>query len=145
MAFFLEDIQYNIFNSICKGAAFKLRNFKRDAAISALFTKRNSFIYDILNQVLEKIIPAGIPQYLVKYHESNMYKEYVPIVDNSPRVLTVDDLEYGFVLWLGACGISVVGFLLEFIWFKLRKVLRIMIGLWLFLKVLKMRLRNVVL
>lgn len=78
-----------------------------------LFTLRNSFIYEILNEVLEKTLPSGIPQHLIKFHYSIIFQKYEPVVDNSPKVLTLDDLGFGFVLWLGACAISIVGFILE--------------------------------
>lgn len=116
MAFFLEDIQYSILNSICNGAAAKLKNFKLDAQISVLYTKRNSFIYKTLSQLMDKIVPAGIPQYLIKYHEDVVYKPFVPKIGNEPRILNISDLEYGFVLWLAACGVSFIGFLLERVW-----------------------------
>ena len=134
LAFFMEDIQYTTRNSFCKGAAVKLKNFKKEATLSVLLTFTNSFLYDTLNELMDKIVPAGIPQYLIKYHEFNMFKVFVP-ADLSPvRILTIQDLEYGFVIWLGACGISFVGFLMEFLFIYSILLIKNLIGLWILLK-----------
>ena len=141
LAFFMEEIQYTTRNSFCKGAAAKLKNFKKEAMASVLFTYKHSYLYDIFNQVMDKIVPAGIPQYLIKYHEFNMFKVFVPAEPSPVRVLTVQDLEYGFVLWLGACGISSTGFLLELIWFYVVVQFRNFIGLWMLISIIKHKLQ----
>lgn len=140
LAFFLEYVQYVMLNSICKGAAIQLKNFRTNSQLSVLFTIKNSFLYQILNQMLEKIVPAGIPQYLVEFHEFNLYGKFVPSIVNGPTVLTVEDLAHGFVLWLGACGVSCVGFLLELIWFYVVIYVRHLLGLLILLTFLKRKL-----
>jgi hypothetical protein len=129
----MEEIQYTTRNSFCKGAGVKLKNFRKESAPAVLMTLKNSFIYDTISQIMHKLVPAGIPQYLIKYHEFNMFKVFVPVTLSSLRVLGLQDLEYGFVLWLGACGISTFGFLLENLWFKFRSFLRNCLGLWILL------------
>jgi len=74
-----------------------------------------------------------------------LFKKYEPVIDSGPKVLTIDDLSFGFVLWLCACGISAAGFVLEIFVFQLRKVLRTFIGLWGILMILTWRLKAVVL
>lgn len=86
LAFFIEDIQYKSLNSFCDGAAVRLKNFHKNAGISSFLTKRNSFIHDVLDDVLDKTIPAGIPQYLLKYHFDIVFKEFDPATDNEPKV-----------------------------------------------------------
>jgi hypothetical protein len=141
----MEDIQYSTFNSICHGSAMRLKGFREDTTITALLTYKNSFIYEILNEILQKTIPFGIPQYLMNFHYLTLFKHYEVSSDKNPKVLTIDDLSFGFVLWLGACGISLIGFLYEWLKFKLRKLVRILIGLWFILAVLRWRLRIVIL
>ncbi|KAL7011987.1 hypothetical protein ACKWTF_014551 [Chironomus riparius] len=119
-----------------------MKNFEREAQISVLYTVRNSLIFEILNKLMERIVPAGIPQYLNKYHESNVYRTFYPIIDIDPKVLTLQNLEYGFVLWIGSCGISAIGFLMEHLWLKGRRVCRSIIGLWMLMSILRIRLRN---
>jgi hypothetical protein len=118
----------------------KLKNFKGDGRLPVLYTVRNSFLYKKLNQILEKLIPMGIPQYLVKYHEANMFGTFIASGLNGPTVLTVEDLTYGFVLWLGACGVSTVAFLMENLWFRVTRVLWNFVNLWIILTFLRRKL-----
>jgi hypothetical protein len=129
LAFFIEDIQYSSYNALCKGAAVKLKNFTGDSSFAALFTLDNSFLLNHLNEILGKIIPAGIPQYLYEFHKLMLFKKYEPVVDSGPKVLTFDDLGFGFVLWLCACGISVAEFLLEILITRTMKVVKMYIGM----------------
>ena len=145
LAFFIEGIQFTAFNSFCQGSAHKLDNFHKSLDILVLFTNRNSFIYEILNEVLDKTIPTGIPQYLIKYHESVIFKNYEPVLNNSPKVLTLDDLWFGFILWLGACGISTFGFLMEHFRVWVTKHLNNLIGLWMLLKNLSEQSNKIIL
>lgn len=101
-------------------------------------------MFQHLNKLLERILPAGIPKYLLDYHMWMLFKKYEGFIDNSPKVLTINDLCFGFVLWLGACGLSIVAFMLEIVRFKLRKIFRILIGLTMFLRILIVRLKVVV-
>ena len=142
LAFFLENVQFVTLNSICKGAAVKLKNFKGDGEVPVLYTLSNSFLYKTLNQILEKMIPAGIPQYLVKFHESNLFGTFVASVASGPSVLTIEDLAHGFVLWLGACGVSFIAFFLELMWFRLIIWFGKFIRLWKLLKFLKFKIIN---
>lgn len=144
-AFFMEEIQFASINSICQGSAFKLKGFWMHPVLTTLATPKNSFIYGILNEVLEKLVPAGIPQYLDMFHTEMLFKAYRPFVDRSPKALKITDLSFGFVLWLCACGLSTSGFLAEKLIFKSKKYLRIYIGLWMLWILLKWRLRKVVL
>ena len=114
-----------------------MESFHKSLDISVLFTLRNSFIYEILYEVLEKTFPFGIPQNLIKFHNSVIFQKYEPIDDNSPKVLTLNDLGFGFVLWLGACGISIVGFMLEIFRIRVAEQLKSLIGLWVFLSIFR--------
>ncbi|KAL7011992.1 hypothetical protein ACKWTF_014556 [Chironomus riparius] len=143
LAFFFEDIQYSAFNSFCQGSAAKLKNFQKDVMLSSFLTHKNSFIHEVLNEVLEKTIPAGIPQHLIEYHTSLIYKKYEPFVDSEPKVLTVNDLAFGFVLWLGSCGIAIFGFVYEILRFKLNKLMKALAGLWMLSKFMDLELRDV--
>jgi hypothetical protein len=117
------------YNSLCKGAAVELKNFKGSTSPAAVYTTHSSFIYRHLNSILEKIIPAGIPHYLYDYYSLMLFKKFQPFVDKSPRILTVNDLSFGFVLWLCACSVSTAAFLMETVSFKIRKLVHELFGL----------------
>jgi len=144
LAFFIENIQLTTFNSVCQGSAIILKHFHHEIPLTVLFVRYNSFIFENLNNMFERIIPVGIPMYLENYHTWMLYKKYESVSGKDPTVLTLDDLGFGFILWLGACGISIFGFFMEILRFKLRKVLRNLIGLWIFLKILLLRLKTII-
>lgn len=89
---------------------------------------------DIFDGILKRLIPSGVLNHLIDYHTWILYRKgNYKAVETEPRVLTIDDLSCGFVLWLIACGISMIAYLFELARFKFRKKIRILIGLVLFL------------
>jgi hypothetical protein len=75
--------------------------------------------------VVRDTIPAGIPQYFQKqYLEglSKINKGNLTKIESGkrPKVFAVDDLSFGFVIWLIACSISISVFISELIlwWIK---------------------------
>jgi hypothetical protein len=101
-------------------------------------------LHDLLHDVMERILPAGIPQYIWKYEQENRFSHSGLRTDDDDedtrRVFSLHDLEYGFVLWLIACGISTVVFLIEYLRPKLKKFVRTSTGLLCFLRLLRARL-----
>jgi hypothetical protein len=69
---------------------------------------------------------------MLDYHFNSLFKEFEPDLDNEPRVLTLDDLSFGFVLWAVSCGVAIVGFFFEFLKFSIRKIVSVSFGLWIF-------------
>jgi hypothetical protein len=65
---------------------------------------------------------------------------------DSPKILSLKDLEYGFVLFLVAAALSIVVFIGELlsvqVWLKIKRNLRILIGLADFLAVLGARMAD---
>lgn len=99
------------------------------------------FLYSAVDETLQKIIPTGIVSHLLDYHKWVLYRDGIDFSDVSePKVLTLNDLSFGFVMWLIACGLSACGYLFEIFVFKMRKRLRVVIGIFLFLNVLQQRL-----
>jgi hypothetical protein len=105
---------------------------------------KNCILYDLLRDVMEKIIPAGIPQHFWKQEQVIKFKSGLKsgqIVDKR-KVLSLYNLEYGFVMWMVACGISTVVFFVEFLGPKFKKFVRASVGLFYFLKLLRIRLAH---
>lgn len=80
---------------------------------------RNNFLYQSIEETMQLLIPAGIPQYLWKFHYEYFYqisqqkKRHI----KSPHVLTWNELSFGFVVWFVSCGIAVLCFIVEFVKF----------------------------
>ena len=77
---------------------------------------RNNFIYKLMDATLSRLIEAGIPQYQFRYL---MNFEFKPLIEppKAPRTFSFSDLEFGFVTWSIACGISIGVFTAEILWF----------------------------
>lgn len=102
--------------------------------------RHNSFLYPILNEVVDKLLTTGIAQHLYKnYVKTILFEEE----KKQLKVLTLSDLSFGFTLWGVACGISALAFLIEFSWVRFKKIARQIIGLIFFVTLLKMRLKIV--
>jgi hypothetical protein len=68
--------------------------------------------------VIKWSIPAGIPQYWAEYHDWYKYiRNHTYYEEESgPKVFALENLSFGFNVWLVACGLSLIGFLLEFLY-----------------------------
>ena len=129
LAFFVSPQFFTTANSICKGSLIQVKNFHMNTLSGFLTFRRFLFLEPLLGEVMERIVTAGIPQYFDKFYTDSFLRKYEEINENSPKVLTLDDLFFGFSLWLSACGISIVGFLLEILIHSVDQKLRLCIGL----------------
>jgi hypothetical protein len=142
-AYQVSEILNMIYRSFCKISSTRLipLDFYNNIPYSISFYK-NSIMHDLLHDVLEKTIPAGIPQYFYKYEQEDRYRisghKNEEILE-SRRILSLNDLEYGFVLWAIACGISTTVFIIEYLGPKFMKV-RDSVGIIYFMRLLRARL-----
>jgi hypothetical protein len=103
---------------------------------------KNSFIANLLYETVDKYLPSGIFQHLCEEGVWRIYKFRDKLVEEKRRILSMSDLEFGFVLWLGACGLATVVFIFELLG-RFKHQLRQQVGFILFYRLLKIRLRNV--
>jgi hypothetical protein len=122
-----------------------MKNARLTKAFAFRFVN-NHFLMKTLNHVISRLNPTGIPNYLADYGEWYLFRRLVEGVVDSRRILSLNDLEYGFVLFLGAAALSIVVFFGELlsvqVWLKLKRKLRILIGIADFLRVLRARMAN---
>lgn len=78
----------------------------------------NSFYFRMLKNIIDNLIPSGVMDYLI---ENNYVKKFeIQKLEEDPKVLSLDDLLFGFKIWFGSCLISFFAFCAEkFV--KLRK------------------------
>lgn len=94
----------------------------------------NNFMYSLTQDVMDKLLPMGIIQHWMDADFLEIYKGFSNV--KQPKVLNVEDLSFGFVLWLLACGLSCGCFLVEVLYERLKEVVRMAVGLVLMFKVL---------
>jgi hypothetical protein len=103
---------------------------------------RNYFMFHLADKVIGPLIPSGILQHSHDYHFFYTEMKDKP-EELGPQVFRVTDLSFGFVLWLLACGVCSIVFIVEWLIPRVKRLIRTAIGLVLFLRLLRQRL-NVV-
>jgi hypothetical protein len=105
--------------------------------------KRNNFLYQITNEVINWLNSAGISRQL---WEISKFIKPVSKIYPEPAVLTIDDLSFGFTIWWISCGVSCLAFMVELFYFIFRKLVtecaKMLIGIVLLLMLLSGRLKN---
>lgn len=108
-----DETSYFMYQFVCKQSPLKLKQFLM-TSLMGLTTFRNNFLFHTVNDVMELILPAGIPQYWYDFHIWSCYKRVtIDMPSDEPKVLSFYDLQVGFILWLGACGVSFIVWLIE--------------------------------
>jgi len=73
---------------------------------------KNSILFPLFDEVMRMLIPSGIPQYLPEfYYVLQGNNDWT--VAKGPRILNLDDLSFLFILWISACGCSLIIFVVE--------------------------------
>ena len=106
----LEDISVCEFK--CKIYGHKLDQILFSTQIG-FAAHRNHFIFHLMQNVTQRLIPAGIPQHLKKMYTWSLFKVHTEKSDKDPSVLTLEDLEIGFILWMYSCAVTWIAFVLE--------------------------------
>lgn len=133
LAFMFSDVQMKILTNRYKAQSLKMKESLLTLNIGLGFNA-NNFLYSLTNEVIEKIFPMGIIQHWLEASIPSSYDLFRN--KKSPKVLKIDDLSFGFVLWLTACAVSSLCFLVEVGYSKCGKLLSSSIGLILMLQIL---------
>jgi hypothetical protein len=85
---------------------------------------KHNHAFWLIEDTMRILIPAGIPQWTRKFIYEMLFQKFKEEEDK-PKVFTVEDFQFGFVIWSVACGISLVAFLMEIFYFYGRSFLGI--------------------
>lgn len=102
---------------------------------------RNHFLFTVTSDIVERLIPMGIIQHsfdinnwiINRPYESSHVKELV--------IVTLRDLDFAFLIWIFSCCLSICGFLIEFLLFRIEKLVDNMIIRFLIVRDIYSRLR----
>jgi hypothetical protein len=104
---------------------------------------KNNFMISHFEGIQTRLLETGFGKYHTEYVEWLDIKPHVEEkVVQSKRIFSLKDLEYGFVLWLAACFVSILVFIYEINNLRLRRKLKILIGLIDFLRLLRARMAD---
>lgn len=105
---------------------------------------KNHFISHITFSTIEKLVEGGIPQYFHKFIYEYVLDLNVDYENQGAMAFSVDDLSFGFIIWLYTCAISCGVFICEILIFYInrfgRKIVQEFAGLFGFLVLLKERM-----
>ena len=75
----------------------------------------NVFNFRMLNKIIDDLIPTGVMNHLIEKYYFKKFRQ-AHDDDTKPQVLNLNDLSFGFNIWLGFCLISIVAFIAEHIY-----------------------------
>jgi hypothetical protein len=78
----------------------------------------NNYFHRIADKSVQHLTSTGIMFWMI---DNEIGFKYKFILKNYPKKLTFENLSFGFVIWLGCCGISILVFACEIICSKLKK------------------------
>jgi len=124
-ATFSPKMYFSRFQRECNQKLFELRKFRFNYGPLVVSTDTSSSIHFVVNDVLQKLIPSGIPQYKINYH-MDFFASQTLIVKRSGdlKILSINDLYFMFILWINCCGISVVVLFIEMRGCLFRKIIK---------------------
>ncbi|KAG5672232.1 hypothetical protein PVAND_002374 [Polypedilum vanderplanki] len=115
---------YSIDNSIELQKNMEVLILKEEfCTLAVVFSLHSKFFFKLFFHVFEQLIPAGIPQHSYAYHKFLMADRKKLRFEKEPEVLTVQDLSFGFVIWLIVLSTSFLVLFCEIIVHKLNKKL----------------------
>lgn len=140
MAFFMhEDLKAEIAHQMGVTGIKLKENLMTNSVCFVIGS--NNFIFELAETVIERFIQAGIVKYLFEFQGS--LKE---AVDDEPEVFSLNDLSFGFFIWLVACSVTLIVFACEvaIFWARIagKKLVQNIIGLIYFVRLLKQRLQT---
>lgn len=132
---------YRVLKSIFGKAPRKI-DFDLFNTVKGIGVSMNNHAYWLVKKTMSKLVPAGIPQHIRNTIYDFHLKHAQPPITKSPKVFNIEDLSFGFVVWLIAISIALVAFLLEIVWFHGVVGLMNVFGLYFLLSLIQRRTRK---
>lgn len=116
----LTDVDYGVFKAFGQNIP-RIIDEKIEFTPFAVNVPKDSFGSALVIETMKYLVGGGVPQQL--FHLFFDF-ELMPMLDDEPepRVFSLNDLGFGFVVWLIACGISVLAFVCEILYIYLKNL-----------------------
>jgi hypothetical protein len=142
LSFFELDSNFILYGSIFEFTPNRLPENLLSSPMGFAFVP-NNFLFPLFDEVIQRFNSAGILQWTIQLYNKRFYKPYQEPL-REPQVFSIEDLSFGFFIWLAALGVSSMVFASELLpkfvrW--IAKKIRIALSLILFVSYWK-RLRN---
>jgi hypothetical protein len=121
VAFFTPSPLHTVLNKTFGRSLPKMQN-ERIGRILSIYMSSNNMLMLQLNQLVSRLVSTGIVKHHVDYGYWYFSRPADVNIEDPRRILSLTDLQYGFVLWLVACLVSCVCFICELLWIGLKKL-----------------------
>ena len=114
MALAVEELFLNYQDSLSRERNYdwkKIDDFVLYTTQDVFVFFAGAYYYRMFYKMIHNFIPTGIMNYLLENYYTKKWK--FRKIEKEPKVLNLDDLAFGFNIWLGFCGISFVPFIFE--------------------------------
>jgi hypothetical protein len=109
---------------------------------NVICTRSTYILVHSLDEVSARFIEAGLMTHLYNHGFWTHTRPVDEEVTDHRRVFSMSDLEFGFTLWLAACFVAFLLFLCEQLSLKVRRKLKVMAGLFEFLRLVRARMSD---
>ncbi|KAG5674041.1 hypothetical protein PVAND_004031 [Polypedilum vanderplanki] len=140
-AFFVSDFELENWKSFFNGSLPMLEYEKLSKPL-VISSPLNNILQYQLNKLVDELIPSGILNHLVSYGEWYLNRPIDIKPEDTKRILSMSDLEFGFVIFLGTLSFPIFVFICEIHALYVRRQLRKLLGLYEFVRVIRERLKD---
>lgn len=139
-AFLVSDTTHNRLNKTFDTSLPIMQEERSSSGISIKFS--SPIFHEFHRREAFRLVASGIPKFL---HEHGTWSVYRPVeeeIEDPRKVLTIQILEFGFVVWLIAVVPAIFVFFCEVLFTFLKRKIINLAGLIEFLKLLRAKLEN---
>ncbi|KAG5670860.1 hypothetical protein PVAND_001093 [Polypedilum vanderplanki] len=140
-AFFVSSNVHDSWNSSFMNSLLIMENEKITISMGITMPKNNILLFYI-NDIISRLIPSGILQYQVNYGSWSLNRPVEAEPEDTKKILSISDLEFGFVIFLGFLSLATVVFVCELHALYVRRQLSKLLGLYEFIRVIRERLKD---
>ena len=113
------NILKSVFGNMPRKIEVELFNMAKGVGVA-----QYNHVYWMMENTMRILIQAGIPQYVRKFIYEENFKPSQESKGKVPKVFSLDDLEFQFIIWLITCAVVFSVFVLELLWFHVNKMVK---------------------
>ena len=114
VGFVTEKRRLSMFSEICSELNLSIMNIDESKMMFTFSTVVYSFLNNNINDILDKLVPTGIAQYLMDRNTKDFFVKDEKIMEKNVKILKLEDIKCLIILWTILTGISIILFVLEY-------------------------------
>ncbi|KAG5666110.1 hypothetical protein PVAND_017729 [Polypedilum vanderplanki] len=138
-AFLVSEEAHNVLNATLQKSLPMMQN-DRFYKMMEIIVPKSSILFQHLDDLIIWLIPSGILEFLENVRRWYQYRPLEEDIKDPRRILSISDLEFGFVIFLVSLFLAIVVFICELRVYFLKKHFEIFIGIVAFLRVVREKL-----